>query len=137
MSRRLAILLGLLAAWAATALWHGPAGAGDRLAGRIETSARAALVRLELPQVEARLARGPLRRNMVLTGSVDDFQRKELARILGARPGVTSASWTAGGSSGVPLLAEACLMSAIAYLLGVLIVYLFELRRRARADWSW
>jgi len=133
--RKLPLLLGLLAAWAATAIWHGPLGTGERLAARLEGSARAALVRLEMPQVNARVPRSPLTRNMTLSGAADDFQRKELARIISARPGVGSAGWSPAG--GVPLLAEACLLSAIAFLLGLLLSYLLELRRRARADWSW
>jgi hypothetical protein len=110
-------------------------GTAERLVDRVESSARADLERLEMPQVNARLSRGPLTRNMILAGSADDFQRKSLVRILSGRPGVGTAAWEP--RRGVPLLAEACLMSTIAFLLGLLAAYLFEVRRRARAEWRW
>ena len=94
MKRNLVLALGIAAMIAETALWHGPLGAGERLTGQIERSARAELVRQEIPEVSARLERQPLRRRMVLSGPADDFQQRELARIMGELPGVAGARWT-------------------------------------------
>ena len=93
MKRNLAIALGAAAVLAETALWHGPLGAGDRLAGKIERTARAELRHLEMPMVTARLERGPLRRRLVLSGPADDFQQRELVRILDEIPGVAGVRW--------------------------------------------
>ena len=87
------LLLGALAAAAVAALWHGPLGAGDRMAARIEAIARAELDHYELPLVTARLVRGPLTRVLVLSGPADDFQQKELVRMFGELPGVSSVRW--------------------------------------------
>jgi membrane protease YdiL (CAAX protease family) len=135
--RRTTLALGFLAAAIATGLWHGPASAGARFATAVETSARAELQRLEMPSVSARLARGPLSRRMILNGGGDDFQRTELVRIMSARPGVGTATWRANGGFSPPLVAEALLLSSVAFLLGVLLAYLLERRRRAQAEWSW
>ena len=124
---------------AAVALWHGPAGAGARLAGLIETSARAELVRVELPAVRAVLDRSPaLTRTLLLSGPADDFQREELPRYMAAVPGVAEARWQgAGGGYPLPVVAEAAIGAIIAFLLGLLLAWLVEVRRRARADWRW
>jgi len=37
----------------------------------------------------------------------------------------------------IPLFLEACLMSAGGFLVGLLLAYLVELRRRANAEWRW
>jgi hypothetical protein len=85
--------LGIAAVLAETALWHGPLGAGDRLAANIETHARATLNHLEMNKVNARLERSPLRRRLVLSGAADDFQRAELIQILDDNPGVSGVRW--------------------------------------------
>jgi hypothetical protein len=118
-------------------LWHGPGGAGERFTTSVETSARSELQRFEMLGVRAALARAPLSRRMELAGAADDFQRAELVRIMSAQPGVSTAAWRRGGGFSLPLVAEALLLSTIAYLLGLLLAYLLELRRRARAEWSW
>lgn len=94
MKRDAILALGVAAVLAETALWHGPLGASDRLAGKIERAARAELVRLEMPVVTARLERAPLRRRLVLAGPADDFQQRELARIMDSIPGVSGVRWT-------------------------------------------
>ena len=94
MNRNLILALGVAAVLAETALWHGPLGAGNRLADKIETAASAELVRLEMPLVTARLEREPLSRRMVLSGPADDFQQRELVRIMDSMPGVAGARWT-------------------------------------------
>ena len=93
MTRRTILLLGLAATVGITALWHGPLGAGERLANETEARARATLDYYELPMIQARLQRGPLSRRLVLSGPADDFQRAELVRILDETPGVLEVRW--------------------------------------------
>ena len=93
MNRPTIILLGLSATIGFTALWHGPLGAGEKLASQSETIARRTLDYYELPMVQAHLQRGPLARRLILSGPADDFQRHELARILDATPGVLEVRW--------------------------------------------
>lgn len=93
MSRRLIVLIGLAATIGFSALWHGPLGAGERLAATAEGSARRTLDAYELPMIQARLQRGPLARRLILSGPADDFQRGELVRILDQTPGVLDVRW--------------------------------------------
>jgi hypothetical protein len=93
-NRNLAIALGVVAVLAETALWHGPLGAGDRLAGKIEGTARATLEHYEMPLVTAKLERSPLRRRLLLSGPADDFQHGELVRMMDEIPGVSGVRWT-------------------------------------------
>jgi hypothetical protein len=94
LNRKAIIALGIAATFVETALWHGPLGAGDELAGKIEKAVRAEIRHQEMFGVTARLERGPLRRRIVLTGPADDFQQAELARILDQIPGVAGVRWT-------------------------------------------
>lgn len=88
-----ALILGAIAAFVLVAAWHGPFGAGDRLAGQIETIATAELQKQEMGLVRARLQRGPLRRQLILSGPADPFQQRELARIMSTIPGISSVRW--------------------------------------------
>ena len=96
------------------------------------------LVDWEMTQDQARIARGPLKRTVILSGPADEFQRSELARIMNLVPGVGSVRW-ADMPEGLqlPLLAEVALASLGFFGLGLLLAYLLELRRRYRAQWSW
>ncbi len=93
MNRAVIFLAGIAATLAFAGLWHGPLGAGERLATRAEKIARATLDYNELPAVSARLARDPLTRVIILSGPADAFQRSELVRIMGKVPGVEAARW--------------------------------------------
>jgi len=93
MTRRQILLLGIAAVLATSALWHGPLGAGERLAGQAEATARRTLDYYELPMVQAHMQRDPLTRRLILTGPADDFQRAELVRILDQIPGVLEVRW--------------------------------------------
>ncbi len=93
MNRALIFLSGVAATIAASALWHGPLGAGERLAIRAEKIARATLDYYEMSAVSARLARHPLSRVIILSGPADDFQRSELLRIMRQVPGVNEVRW--------------------------------------------
>lgn len=121
---------------AAALLWHGPLGAADRFNTEVERNARQTLIDWEMTQVTARLHHGPLTRRLMLAGTADDFQRSELVRIMGAVPGVSSASWSAE-RGGLPLIAEGTIASLAGFLVGLLLAYLVELRRRYNAQWKW
>jgi len=134
--RRAFFLAGLVLAIGGTALWHGPLGAADRLSTIIESRARFVLVDWEMGQVEGKLSHGPLTRRLLLSGPADDFQRRELVRIMSTIPGVSSATWSKQ-DRGIPLIAEAFGVSVLGFLIGLLLAYLVELRRRYNAQWKW
>ena len=93
MTNRQKLLAGAAASIAFAELWHGPLGAASRLTGHVERTARAQLDHDEMTQVQARLARAPLSRTLILSGPADDFQRKELLRVMGEVPGVGEVRW--------------------------------------------
>ncbi len=103
MNRLVILALGILMVIGATWLWHGPLGAGDRLARQIEGGARIQLDRDEMIQVQARVEREPLTRRLILSGPADDFQRREIKRRLEALPGVGEAVWSAASLEAEPL----------------------------------
>jgi hypothetical protein len=133
--RGILLLIGLAASLAGAAAWHGPLGAADRFAAEVERGIQKTLVFYEIPQVSGHLHRGPLTRRVLLSGPADDFQRSELIRLIDQVPGVASASWSAG--SGVPLIVQAGIAAFLGFLLGLLLAYLVELRRRYNAQWDW
>jgi hypothetical protein len=134
--RKLALLTGVLASLAAAAIWHGPLGAGERFSAQVDRTARQALVDYEIPQVTAHLHRGPLSRRLLLAGHADDFQAAELVRIMSTLPGVSRAQWRSE-PAGPPLLVEGLFAAVLGFLLGLLLAYLVELRRRYNAQWNW
>ena len=87
-------------------------------------------------RVTARLHHGPLTRRLALSGTADDFQRSELVRIMGDLPGVSRANWSEA-RGGLPLIAEGSLVSLVGFLIGLLLAYLVELRRRYNSQWKW
>ncbi len=126
---------GALAAILLAGIWHGPIGAADRFAAKVESTISEALVNNELPEVSGHLQRGPLTRRAVLSGPADDFQRREVIKLMHVVPGVESASWSRGES--VPLIVEGAIAAILGYLFGLLVAYLVELRRRYNAQWNW
>ena len=133
--RWLALGIGAVIAIAAAALWAGPMHAADLFAERVERDARITLNNYEMYQVTARLHRHPLSRRLILSGPADDFQQSELMRIMALIPGVREARWSGGG--GVPLIVESAAATILGFLLGLLLAYLVELRRRYNAQWNW
>jgi hypothetical protein len=135
--KRVALLAsGSLFAIAAATLWHGPLGAADRFTAGVERIARQALVDYDAPAgITAGLHHGPLTRELILSGPANDFQRAEAARLLGQIPGVSRAVWTS--RVGVPLIGEGGAVAVAGFLLGLLLAYLVELRRRYNAQWNW
>ena len=137
--RRKILLSGLAAALLITGAWHVARGAGQ-FVNFVEGSAAAELRHQEMTTVTAKLERSPLRRTLLLQGSADDFQRGELVRIMGSIPGAATGRWTSpplGSSALLPLIAEAELLALVGFLLGLLLSFLLELRRRSNAQWRW
>ncbi len=93
MNRPIIFAAGIAATLGVGAVWHGPLGASDRLAGRANALARATLDHYEMTAVSARLERSPLSRTMILSGPADRFQRGELVRILSDIPGIAAVRW--------------------------------------------
>jgi len=131
----IALSAGLLVSLGLAAAWHGPLGASDRFSAHVERTARTALDYYEMPKIEAHLHRSPVTRRLVLSGPADDFQQSELMRIMALIPGVREARWSGGG--GVPLIVESAAATILGFLLGLLLAYLVELRRRYNAQWNW
>jgi hypothetical protein len=127
--------LGAVISIAAAALWHGPLGAADRFATEVDRSVHATVVAEYIPEVSGHVQRGPLTRQVLLSGPADDFQRSELARIVGDLPGVESASWSPGKA--IPLIVEGAIAALLGFLSGLVLAYLRELRRRYNANWNW
>jgi hypothetical protein len=128
--------IGVFACAVAAATWSGPLGAADRLTARIEHDARLTIENYEIPQVTAHLHRAPLSRTLEAAGAANDFQRRELVRILGLLSGVRDVRWTAN-RGGVPLIAESVIATLAGFLFGLLLAYFVELRRRYNSQWNW
>jgi hypothetical protein len=135
-SRNAKLAAGILASIVLAALWHGPLGGADRFSNEVERRIRATLVYYEIPEVTGQLHHGPLTRRVLLSGTADDFQRGELVRLVDEVPGVSSTSWSSNGG-GVPLIVEGGFVAILGFLLGLLLAYLVELRRRYNAQWNW
>jgi uncharacterized protein involved in exopolysaccharide biosynthesis len=73
---------------------------------------------------------------LILSGPADEFQASELVRIMGSLPGVSRAQWKPT-PAGPPLIAEAAGVATLAFLFGLLLAYLIELRRRYNTQWNW
>jgi hypothetical protein len=133
--RNRVLAIGLGVAIGLALLWHGPLGAADRFAAKVESDARLTLDNYEMWKVTAHLHRGPLTRRLLLAGPANDLQSSELSRILATLPGVSSARWTKAG--GTPLILEGAGVALAGFLLGLLLAYLVELRRRYNSQWNW
>ena len=134
--RNAALAVGIFLSLFLAGLWHGPLGAADRFRVQVEHDARAVLDHYEMTQVTAHLHRGPLTRHMVLSGPADDLQTSELVRTMDTLPGVSRAQWGAS-PAGLPLIVEGLAVALLGFLLGLLLAYLVELRRRYNAQWNW
>jgi hypothetical protein len=135
--RNAALGIGVGLSLACALLWSGPLGGADRLVRQIERRVHYTLVYYEMTQVSAKLHHHPLTRRILLSGPADDFQRSELVRVMEEIPGVSKATWSPRGSAGVPLIAEGLGAALLGFLLGALLAYALELRRRYNAQWNW
>ena len=132
---RRSLACGAAAALAFTLLWDGPLGAAGRFAATVEHEARFVLDDWEMPAVSGHLQRAPLTRRLELSGPADNFQRRELAKLMSLVPGVGRASWSRDRA--IPLVIEAAVTALLGFLLGLMLAYFIELRRRHNAQWSW
>ena len=131
-----ALAVGVAAALAAAAMWHGPIGGAERFTGEVDRTAREALNYYEMTAVTAHLHHRPLTRRLILSGPADDFQRSELARLFSQLPGVSGATWNKQ-SAGLPLIVEGLAAAIVGFLIGAVLAYVVELRRRYNAQWTW
>lgn len=133
MRNRTLFLIGIAGTLAAGALWHGPLGAGARLSARMEARTQQLLAEWDMTQVRGRVAQAPLRREVILGGRADDFQRSELKRLVALLPGVEAVAFDGEKrDQPLPLVVEAELAALIGFCIGLIIAYLGELRRRSR-----
>jgi hypothetical protein len=92
-------LIGLAAALIAGWLSHGPLGQGKAFIDGLETRARAEVREAGVPGVTVRFSRDPLRREAILMGNANDYQREGLGLYPGlndrmrAIPGVSGVRW--------------------------------------------
>jgi hypothetical protein len=99
MSRWLKLLIGGVAALAAGVISHGPLGRGEAFVSLLETKANEEVRKAELPDVQVRMERDPLRRRAVLTGNANDFQREGMGQLPGINdrvsgvPGISGIRW--------------------------------------------
>ena len=121
---------------AATLLWSGPLGGGNRFIAQVEPAVNRTLVAYEMTQVHARLGRAPLTRQIILEGPADDLQRSELVRIIGEVRGVSTAVWERPDGAW-PIIVEGALIALAGFLVGLFLAYLLELHRRYNAQWDW
>lgn len=137
MSPRRVFLLGIALTLATSALWHGPMGAHARFSAKANAIAQRTLTYYEMDKVSAVTQQDPTARRILLTGPGDDFQRAELVRIMNDVPGILDTAWTNGNDRYtvrhfiIPSAIEAQLLGLASFALGMIIAYLFELRRRA------
>lgn len=134
--RNVAVGIGVVLALVLALLWHGPLGGAARFDASVQHGIDNTLTYYEMTQVHGHLHRNPLTRTVLLSGNADDFQRSELVRLLDQVPGVGSASWSSQ-SKGIPLIVEGEAVALVGFLFGLLLAYLFELRRRYNAQWNW
>jgi hypothetical protein len=135
MSRWTKGLIGLALALAAGWIAYGPLGRGAAFIDRTEALARAQVAAGGLPGIQVRLGRAPLSRLALLSGPANDFQREGngwevgLNGRVGATPGVSAVSWDPAARA-TPLLAETLAFTALFYLIGVGLGWVFFRPRR-------
>ena len=98
MSPIVKFLIGLAAALLAGWIGHGPLGQGEAFIDQLDAQAKAVIRQNELP-VQVRFERDPLRRQAILSGHIDQFQREGMPNYPGingrvaAIPGVSGVRW--------------------------------------------
>jgi hypothetical protein len=134
------LLIGLGAALLAGWISHGPLGQGEAFIASLEARSKAEVREAAVAGVDVRFPRDPLRREAILSGPANDFQREGqglfpgLNDRVGAVPGVAGLRWedaqAQAGPTRLPLIAETLALVAGANLLGVALAWAFFRRRR-------
>jgi hypothetical protein len=135
------LLIGFVALLVMGWIWHGPAGRGEAFAEALDTQARASIAQIEIPNIQVRMARHPIRRIALMSGPADDIQREGMGSEMGlsdyvrAVPGVAGVHWAdePGGPGGLPLLVETWILLIIAYAVGLGLGTLFFRRHRRQS----
>ena len=92
-------LVGLVAVLIAGWVSHGPFGQGKAFVDGLETQARTAVRDAGVPGVSVRFSRNPLKREAILAGNANDYQREGMGQYPGlngrmrAIPGVSGVRW--------------------------------------------
>ena len=98
MSRPVKFLVGLAAALLSGWIGHGPLGQGEAFVDGLDAQAKAVVEQWEVP-VQVRFDSDPLRREAILSGHADRFQREGLGNFPGINgrvamvPGVSGVRW--------------------------------------------
>jgi hypothetical protein len=98
MSRPVKFLVGLAVALLCGWIGHGPLGQGEAFVDGLDAQAKAVVKQWEVP-VQVRFDRDPLRREAILSGHADRFQREGLGNFPGINgrvamvPGVSGVRW--------------------------------------------
>lgn len=126
MSRALKFLAGLAAVTAMGWVHHAMLGNGERLVSHLETQARQAVAKSELPGIDVRLGRDPLTRFATVSGEANTFQREGQGELPGVRdyvqnvPGISGVRWgDEPEKTAIPLFLEVLLQLIAAYLVGL------------------
>ena len=99
MSPAVKFLIGLAVALLAGWIGHGPLGQGEAFVDGLDARAKAVIKAAELPNVQVRFERTPLRREALLSGQADTFQREGMGQFpglndrIGAIAGVSGLHW--------------------------------------------
>lgn len=102
MPRLAKLLIGLAVALAAGWVGHGPLGQGQAFVDGLDAQAKAVIRDAGLPRVQVRFDRDPLRREAIMSGEADQFQREGMGQYPGlndriaAIPGVSGVRWEGG-----------------------------------------
>ena len=92
-------LFGLVAALIAGWIAHGPLGQGEAFVARLQADSEQVLSEAALTGVAVRFPSDPLRREAVLSGTANDFQKEGMGLLPGindrirAVPGVAGVRW--------------------------------------------
>jgi hypothetical protein len=81
MQPSLKVLVGLAATVLSAWLFHGPAGYGQRLIGKLDAHVQQVVAKQELKTVTARFPR-PLSRDLRFSGEANSFQRQRFVEII-------------------------------------------------------
>jgi hypothetical protein len=96
MPRTVKFLIGLAVALGAGWVGHGPLGRGQAFVDRLDALAKAEIRTAGLPAVHVRFDRDPLRRQAILSGQADQFQREGMGQLKGIDGRVESVAGVSG-----------------------------------------